>query len=58
MKNIYVQCVILVACIAAPIVAFKILGSTEAAAATAGIGMIVNFVLGRQSPTPPEAGAS
>ncbi len=47
------QVLILLACIAAPIVAYKFLGSAEAAAATTGIGMIVTFLLGRPSDAKP-----
>ncbi len=48
MKNLTVsQTVILLASIAAPIVAYKILGSPEAAAATMTVGLVVNFVIGR-----------
>ncbi len=48
MKNITLpQVVILLACIAAPIVAYKFLGSTEAALATGPIGSIILFLLGR-----------
>lgn len=46
------QALVLIACLAAPVAAFKLLGSTEAAAATAAVGMIVNFMLGRPGPEP------
>lgn len=41
------QAIVLVACLAAPIVAYKLLGSAEAAAASMVVGMVVNFALGR-----------
>ncbi len=44
------QALVLIACLAAPIAAFKLLGSAEAAAATYAVGMIVNFLLGRDAP--------
>ncbi len=51
MKNISLaQALVLVACLAAPVAAYKLLGSAEAAAATAGVGMVVNFFLGRSAP--------
>lgn len=59
MKNISLpQALVLIACIAAPIAAYKLLGSPEAAAASMIVGMIVNFVLGRDSapPAPPSSG--
>ncbi len=43
------QAIVLVACLAAPIAAFKLLGSSEAAAATAAVGTVVTFLLGRTS---------
>ena len=49
MKNITAtQAIVLLACIAAPIVAYKFLGSPEAAAASMVVGMIMNFLLGRE----------
>lgn len=49
MKNItFPQAMVLLACIAAPIVAYKFLGSPEAAAATMAVGMVLNFLLGRE----------
>lgn len=59
MKNLTLpQALVLVACIAAPIAAYKLLGSPEAAAASMIVGMIVNFVLGREAalPAPPASG--
>lgn len=54
MKNITLpQALVLVVCIAAPIAAYKLLGSPEAAAASMIVGMVLNFVLGRESPPPP-----
>ncbi len=55
MKNMTIpQALVLIACIAAPIAAYKLLGSPEAAAASMVVGMIVNFVLGRDdSGSPP-----
>lgn len=51
MKNVSLaQALVLVACLAAPVVAFKVLGSSEAAAATAAVGMVINFLLGRSAP--------
>lgn len=48
MKNITTpQAIVLVACIAAPIAAYKWLGSPEAAGASMVVGMILNFLLGR-----------
>ncbi len=44
------QALVLIACLAAPVAAYKLLGSPEAAAATAAVGMVVNFVLGRAAP--------
>jgi hypothetical protein len=53
MRNLTLpQALVLIACIAAPIAAYKLLGSPEAAAAGMVVGMIVNFVLGRESPPP------
>ncbi len=59
MKSItYQQALVLVACLAAPILAYKLLSSVEAAGATAMVGMIVNFLLGRGDPPqdPPSVG--
>lgn len=54
MKNFtWQQALILLACIAAPIVAFRFLGSPEAAGASMAAGMVLNFLLGRDSNTPP-----
>lgn len=54
MKNITLpQALVLIACIAAPVAAYKFLGSPEAAAIGMTVGMIVNFVLGRDSTQPP-----
>lgn len=51
MKNITLpQALILIACLAAPIAAYKLLGSAEAAAVLSSIGMILNFLLGRAAP--------
>jgi hypothetical protein len=53
-KNISIpQALVLIACIAAPIAAYKLLGSPEAAAASMVVGMIANFLLGRDSAPPP-----
>ena len=50
MKSISLpQALVLIACIAAPIAAYKLLGSPEAAAASMIVGMIVNFILGRDN---------
>ncbi len=61
MKSITLpQALVLVACLVAPIAAYKLLSSSvEAAGATAMVGMIINFLLGRddkQDPPPPAAG--
>jgi hypothetical protein len=54
MKNITLpQALVLLACIAAPIAAYKFLGSPEAAAASMVVGMILNFLLGRDPPSGP-----
>lgn len=54
MKNITLpQALVLIACIAAPVAAYKFLGSPEAAAIGMTVGMIVNFILGRDNRTPP-----
>lgn len=54
MKNITLpQALVLIACIAAPVAAYKLLGSPEAAAIGMTVGMIVNFVLGRDNSQPP-----
>jgi hypothetical protein len=56
MKNITLaQALVLAVCVAAPIAAYKLLGSEEAAAATMIGGMVVNFMLGRphEEPKPP-----
>jgi len=53
MKNISLnQALVLVACLAAPVAAYKLLGSAEAAAATAAVGMVINFLLGRAGEKP------
>lgn len=53
------QAIVLVACLAAPIIAFKLLGAVEAGAATAAVGTVLSFLMGRTSPNdpalPPEA---
>jgi hypothetical protein len=41
------QTLVLLACLAAPIASYKLLGSVEAAAAAMVPGMIVTFLLGR-----------
>lgn len=52
MKSInFPQALVLLACIAAPIAAYKWLGSPEAAAASMVVGMILNFLLGRPGPS-------
>lgn len=59
MKSITLpQALVLIVCIAAPIAAYKLLGSPEAAAASMIVGMVLNFVLGRDSapPAPPASG--
>lgn len=48
------QAAVLIACIAAPVAAYKFLGSPEAAAVVTTAGMIINFLIGRGS----QAGAS
>lgn len=54
MKNITLpQALVLIACIAAPIAAYKLLGSPEAAAASMVVGMVANFLLGRDNGSPP-----
>lgn len=54
MKSITLQqALVLIACLGAPIVAYKLLSSVEAAGATAMVGMIVNFLLGRSDPKDP-----
>lgn len=56
MKNITLpQALVLIACIAAPIAAYKLLGSAEAAGAGMIVGMVVNFLLGRDAGPPPPA---
>ncbi len=57
------QWLALMVCVASPIVAFKILGSAEGAAASMAAGMLLNFLLGRGEPpdppaSPPSGGAS
>lgn len=44
------QVVVFVACLAAPIAAYKLLDSVEAAAALVVIGQAVNFMIGRTAP--------
>lgn len=59
MKSITLpQALVLIACMAAPIAAYKFLGSPEAAAAGMVVGMVVNFLLGRDAapPAPPSSG--
>ncbi len=54
MKNLtWPQVVILLACLAAPIVAYKLLDSVAAGAVLMGPGMIITFLLGRGEPPPP-----
>jgi hypothetical protein len=54
MKNLsWPQLVVLLACVAAPIVAYKLLGSAEAAAASMVVGMVLNFLMGRSGPSDP-----
>lgn len=54
MKNLTLpQALVLIACIAAPIAAYKLLGSVEAGGVVMAVGMIVNFLLGRDAPPPP-----
>ena len=43
------QAIVFVACLAAPVAAYKLLGTADAVAATTLVGMIVNFMLGRPS---------
>ncbi len=50
------QALVFIACMAAPVLAYRFLGSAEAVAATTGVGMIVNFMLGRPA-TPTKDGA-
>lgn len=53
MKSItFPQALVLIACMGAPIAAYKLLDSPEAAAAGMVIGMVVNFLLGRESQAP------
>lgn len=56
MKTItWQQALILLVCMAIPVAAFKFLGSPEAAGASMAAGMVLNFLLGRDSdpPAPP-----
>jgi hypothetical protein len=49
MKNITIaQAIVLVACMAAPLAAYKLFGNEGAYAATIA-GMVLNFMLGRES---------
>lgn len=53
MKSITLaQALVLVACVAAPIAAYRLLGSPEAAAASMIVGMVLNFLLGRNPKEP------
>ncbi len=55
MKNLTLaQAIVLVACLAAPVAAYALLDDVKAAAAVAAIGMVVNFMLGRDSAAKPE----
>lgn len=57
MKNFSLpQALILIACIVAPIVAYKLLDSVVAGGITMTIGMVLNFVLGRGDPPSPPPG--
>ena len=59
MKNITgTQLIALLACLVAPIAAFKLLGSIEGAAATYGVGMVLTFLLGRPQDPPSDPPAS
>jgi len=54
MKNItFQQAIVFVACLAAPIAAYKLLNSPEAAAATMFVGMVLNFIMGRPADKEP-----
>lgn len=46
------QVILLAACLAAPIAAYKLLGSTEAAGVTYSAGTILMFMLGRNGELP------
>ncbi len=53
MKNVtWQQVLVLVVCIAAPVLAFKFLDSSMAAGASMAAGMVLNFLLGRDNPPP------
>ena len=54
MKNITpAQAIVLVACLTAMVVANKLLGSEAATMIVGTVGMLVNFLLGRDPPPPP-----
>lgn len=58
MKNLtWQQALVFVACLAAPVFAYKFLASPEAAGVAGLVGMVVNFMMGRSSggdpPSPP-----
>jgi hypothetical protein len=53
MKNVTpLQVIVFVACVAAPIAAYKILATADAAAALVFVGMVINFFLGRNDSAP------
>lgn len=53
MKSItFPQALVFVVCVAAPVVAYKLLGSPEAAGASMLAGMALNFLMGRSDPPP------
>lgn len=55
MKSItFPQVIILLAVIAAPIVAYKLLGSAEGSLATSSLGSIILFLLGRPADPAPD----
>jgi hypothetical protein len=59
MKNITLpQALVLIACLAAPIAAYKLLDSAMAAGIVGSVGMLINFIMGRDDPPPPPAGPS
>lgn len=48
LKNVTLpEALVLIACIAATVIAYKLFDSTTAAAVVASVGMTVNFMLGR-----------
>ncbi len=49
------QALVFIACLAAPIAAYKLLGSVEAGIVVGYVGMGINFLLGRGASPAPEA---